>query len=232
MIMKKHILSLTLLGGVLFYASCQQTENKSSKLENELDSVSYSLGVSVAQNLKMSGMEEINADLFAQGIEDMMKTDTPQIIPAVADQLINSYLTSLRTRASEKSKKESEDFLAENKEKEGIQTTESGLQYEIIQQGSGQSPDENDQVTVHYTGKTVNGNIFDSSVERGEPVTFNVGQVIPGWTEGLQLMQEGGKARFYIPSDLAYGTRGAGPDIPPHSALIFDVELITVEKSE
>ncbi len=230
--MKKHILSLTLLGGVLFYASCQQTENKSSKLENELDSVSYSLGVSVAQNLKMSGMEEINADLFAQGIEDMMKTDTPQIIPAVADQLINSYLTSLRTRASEKSKKESEDFLAENKEKEGIQTTESGLQYEIIQQGSGQSPDENDQVTVHYTGKTVNGNIFDSSVERGEPVTFNVGQVIPGWTEGLQLMQEGGKARFYIPSDLAYGTRGAGPDIPPHSALIFDVELITVEKSE
>ncbi len=230
--MKKHILSLTLLGGVLFYASCQQTENKSSKLENELDSVSYSLGVSVTQNLKMSGMEEINADLFAQGIEDMMKTDTPQIIPAVADQLINSYLTSLRTRASEKSKKESEDFLAENKEKEGIQTTESGLQYEIIQQGSGQSPDENDQVTVHYTGKTVNGNVFDSSVERGEPVTFNVGQVIPGWTEGLQLMQEGGKARFYIPSDLAYGTRGAGPDIPPHSALIFDVELITVEKSE
>lgn len=228
--MKKHILSLTLLGGILYFASCQQKSSTSSKLENELDSVSYSLGVSVAQNLKMSGMEEINADLFAQGIEDMMKTDTPQIIPAVADQLINSYLTELRTRASEKSKKESEDFLAENKEKDGIDTTESGLQYEVIQQGSGATPDENDQVTVHYTGKTINGNIFDSSVERGEPVTFNVGQVIPGWTEGLQLMQEGGKMRFYIPSELAYGTRGAGPDIPPHSALIFDVELISVEK--
>jgi FKBP-type peptidyl-prolyl cis-trans isomerase len=137
---------------------------------------------------------------------------------------------AMRAKESESAIKESADFLAKNKQKEGVQTTESGLQYELIEKGTGASPDENDMVTVHYTGKTVNGNVFDSSVERGEPVTFGVNQVIPGWTEGLQLMQEGGKARFYIPSELGYGERGAGPDIPPHSALIFDVELISVEK--
>jgi FKBP-type peptidyl-prolyl cis-trans isomerase FklB len=228
--MKKNILSVVLVCGIFFFASCK-TGSNSAKLNNELDSVSYSLGVSIAQNLKMNGLDEVNSAAFSKGIEDFLKNEKPQIDPMMADQIINNYLTNVREKESEKALKEGEDFLAKNKEKSGIQTTDSGLQYEIIEKGSGATPDENDMVTVHYTGKTINGNVFDSSVERGEPVTFGVGQVIPGWTEGLQMMQEGGKARFYIPSELGYGARGAGPDIPPHSALIFDVELISVEKT-
>jgi FKBP-type peptidyl-prolyl cis-trans isomerase FklB len=227
--MKKNVLLVILAMGIFFFSACK-TERNSISLKNEIDSVSYSLGVSIAQNMKMSGLEEVNSDAFAQGLDDFLKNDNPQIHPAMADQIINTYITAVRNRESEKSRKEGEDFLAQNKQKQGIQTTESGLQYEVVEQGNGASPDANDMVTVHYTGKTVNGNVFDSSVERGEPVTFGVSQVIPGWTEGLQLMQEGGKARFYIPSDLAYGARGAGPDIPPHSTLIFDVELISIQK--
>lgn len=226
--MKKTILVLVFSLGIILFSSCKKTG--SAKIENEIDSVSYSIGVSIGQNLKMNGLDTVNAELFAQGVDDFLKNKNPRIDPMMADQIINNYIMAKRERASEKTQKESEDFLAENRKKDGIKITASGLQYEIIQEGTGAKPDSNDNVTVHYTGKTVNGNIFDSSVERGEPATFNVGQVISGWTEGLQLMQEGGKAKFYIPSDLAYGQRGAGPDIPPYAALIFDVELLSVEK--
>jgi FKBP-type peptidyl-prolyl cis-trans isomerase FklB len=228
--MKKNVLLVLLVCGVLAVASCQTGGGKSAKLQNDLDSVSYSLGVSIGQNLKMNGLADVNSAAFARGIEDFLKDEKTLIEPFMADQIINNYIMGMRTKESEKNIKESEDFLAQNSKKAGVQTTPSGLQYEMIEKGTGASPDENDMVTVHYTGKTINGNVFDSSVERGEPVTFGVNQVIPGWTEGLQMMQEGGKARFYIPSELGYGERGAGPDIPPHSALIFDVELISVER--
>lgn len=227
--MKKNILIALGLFGALFYASCQNKQ--SADLKSEVDTVSYSLGVSIAQNLKMNGFDSINAAAFAEGINDFMNDENPKIHPSMADQLISAYITTKRARAFEETKKEGEDFLASNKDKENIKTTESGLQYEVVEEGSGISPDENDNVTVHYTGKTIDGEVFDSSVERGEPVTFQLNQVIRGWSEGLQLMKEGAKWKLYVPAELGYGERGT-PDgsIPPNSALIFDVELISVEK--
>jgi len=227
--MKKNILIAACVLGTLFYASCQN--KPSSQLKTEIDSVSYSLGVGTAQNLQMYGINTVNSEAFAAGIEDFL-SGKEKIHPSMADQLINAYIASQRQKESDKSRKESEDFLAKNKEKEGVKTTESGLQYEALQEGNGVSPDDNDSVTVHYTGKTIDGKVFDSSVERGEPVTFQLNRVIEGWREGLQLMKEGSKYRLYLPSDLGYGSQGAGPDIPPYSALIFDVELISVTPVE
>lgn len=224
--MRKNILIAACLFGALFYASCQN--KPSAKLNSELDSVSYGLGVSMAQNLQMAGLDSVNSQAFAAGLEDFLSGEDTKIHPSMADQMISAYITSNRQKTSDKARKDSEDFLEKNKENAAVKTTESGLQYEELQEGDGASPDDNDSVTVHYTGKTIDGKVFDSSVDRGEPVTFQLNQVIQGWREGLQLMKEGAKYRLYLPSDLGYGNQGAGPDIPPHAALIFDVELISV----
>lgn len=141
---------------------------------------------------------------------------------------MNAYFQEVAEKKTAEAKASSEAFLAENANRAGVQTTESGLQYEIIQEGTGKKPSADNQVKVHYEGTLVDGTLFDSSIKRGEPVTFGVTQVIPGWVEGLQLMSEGAKYKFYIPSDLGYGAQGAGEMIPPHSALVFEVELIEV----
>ena len=194
---------------------------------NELDSISYALGMGVAKNLHSSGLDSVNMRAFDEGFGQVLKGDTTLISEAEVQLLLQNYFQGLAEKQRERFIKEGKDFLAENKLRPEVDTTASGLQYEVIVKGEGPNPTTTSEVTVHYTGKLLDGTVFDSSVERGEPITFNLGQVIPGWTEGLQLMKSGAKYILYIPYDLAYGENGAGADIPPYSTLIFEVELIS-----
>lgn len=213
--------------------ACQNMKSSSTELNTELDTVSYSLGVSIAENIKRQGLEDVNEAAFAQGVKDYLTDEeNVKLEPGMANQLLQAYFTNLRDAEMEKNKEESEAFLEENKTKEGVQVTESGLQYKILQEGTGASPEEGDQVRVHYTGKLIDGEVFDSSVERGEPAVFRVGQVIPGWNEALTMMQVGGKWELYIPSELGYGQRGAGQSIGPNATLIFEVELLDIVEDE
>ena len=191
---------------------------------SEMDSVSYSLGTLIAQNLKTQGFEDLNPNDLAQGIADAL-ADKAKFTP----QQANQYVAQYQKKAGEKRAAGQMTFLKENKDKEGVTQLPSGLQYKVLKPGSGTSPSATDRVTVHYTGKLIDGKVFDSSVERGQPATFGVNQVIAGWTEALQLMKPGSKWRLFIPYNLAYGERGAGNDIPPYATLIFDVELLSVE---
>lgn len=190
----------------------------------------------MASQLKGMGVDHLNLEDYCAAVKAVFEGGELAVKPEEAQKLINEYLASLQEKASKlaeeagaKAKEEGKKFLEENGKKEGVHTTASGLQYRIIKDGEGKSPKATDSVTVHYTGRLLSGKVFDSSVSRGEPATFPLNRVIPGWTEGLQLMKEGGKFEFYIPSDLAYGPHGAGADIPPHSTLVFEVELIKVE---
>lgn len=196
---------------------------------NELDSISYALGMGVAKNLQSSGLDTINMKAFDEGFGQVFKDDTTLISEEDVQLLLSTYFQGLANKQKERFIKEGTDFLALNKLRPEVDTTASGLQYEVIVKGEGPNPTATSEVTVHYTGKLLDGTVFDSSVERGEPISFNLGQVIPGWTEGLQLMQPGAKYILYIPSDLAYGEKGAGADIPPYSTLIFEVELIAIK---
>jgi FKBP-type peptidyl-prolyl cis-trans isomerase len=208
-------------------SSCKNSGKSAAKLENSTDSLSYALGVSIATNLSQSGLDEVNYEVFLKGIQEHMDS-TGQMDVEAAETFIRTEMQKMAEKKSENNKKAGEDFLAANKSKAGIQTTASGLQYKITQEGTGAQPDANDKVTVHYHGTTIEGKVFDSSVDRGQPATFGLNQVIPGWTEGLQLLKEGGKATLYIPQELAYGARATGP-IEGYSTLIFEVELIKVE---
>lgn len=208
-------------------SSCKNSGKSAAKLENGTDSLSYALGVSIATNLSQSGLNDVNYEVFLKGIQEHMDS-TGQMDVEAAETFIRTEMQKMAEMKSENNKKAGEDFLAANKSKPGIQTTASGLQYKITQEGTGAQPDANDKVTVHYHGTTIEGKVFDSSVERGQPATFGLNQVIPGWTEGLQLLKEGGKATLYIPQELAYGARATGP-IEGYSTLIFEVELIKVE---
>jgi FKBP-type peptidyl-prolyl cis-trans isomerase len=208
-------------------SSCKNSGKSAAKLENNTDSLSYALGVSIATNLSQSGLNDVNYEVFLKGIQEHMDS-TGQMDVEAAELFIRTEMQRMSEKKSENNKKAGEDFLAANKTKPGIQTTASGLQYKITQEGTGAQPDANDKVTVHYHGTTIEGKVFDSSVDRGQPATFGLNQVIPGWTEGLQLLKEGGKATLYIPQELAYGARATGP-IEGYSTLIFEVELIKVE---
>ncbi len=196
--------------------------------KTNMDTISYSLGVLVASNLKNQGFENLNSESFTKAVNDVLKGGDLQIDVNEANQHITEYLKTEGEKAGKAAIDEEKTFLAENAKKEGVKTTSSGLQYEVIKSGSGATPSASDKVTVHYTGTLLDGSKFDSSVDRGQPATFPVNGVIAGWTEALQLMKEGDKWRLYIPFALAYGERGAGQDIPPFSTLIFDVELIKV----
>ena len=195
-----------------------------------MDKLSYALGLSMGQNFKGSGIRDLNIDDFAsalrvvygQGGEQQMSYDE-------AKQVVTEFFTNLEKDAADVNAKAGREFLAANAKQEGVHVTASGLQYQIVKEGTGRKPGPNDVVTVHYTGRLIDGTVFDSSVERGEPATFAVGQVIPGWVEGLQLMSEGSAWRLFIPSELAYGPHGTGP-IQPNSTLIFDVQLLKVGK--
>lgn len=194
----------------------------------KMDSLSYSLGVLVAQNLKQQGFENLDATSLIKGVEDVMKGDSLKIDINTCSQTVQQYAQAQQAKKYEKNIAEGKQFLAENAKRPEVKTTPSGLQYEVLKEGNGPKPTANDQVTVHYTGKLLDGTVFDSSVERGEPATFGVTQVIQGWVEALQMMPEGSKWKLYIPADLAYGERGAGNVIGPYSTLIFEVELLKI----
>lgn len=196
-----------------------------------MDSVSYSLGVVLAANLKNQGFSSINSEELAKGFADSLD-DSATLSVEEADANIREVMTKIQEEKAEEAKSEGENFLAENSKKDGIEMTESCLQYNHEQVGEGDSPSAEDTVTVHYKGTLIDGTEFDSSYKRGEPISFPLNGVIPGWTEGLQLMKVGGKTTFYIPQELAYGARPNpnGP-IPPYAALIFEVELIEIKKA-
>ena len=193
-----------------------------------MDSLSYALGVLFATNLSNEGLSSVHGESLKSGFEATLAGDAT-MSAAEADALVRTEMMRLKEEKSAATKAEGEAFLADNGTKEGIVTTDSGLQYRHETVGTGASPDANDEVTVHYRGTLLNGEEFDSSYKRGEPISFPLNGVIRGWTEGLQLMKEGGKTTFYIPQELAYGARPApGGAIPPYAALIFEVELIKV----
>lgn len=195
-----------------------------------MDKLSYAWGLAMGKQLQAMGVKEVKAEDFKEGVKVAFDGGKPEISLEEAQKLINDYLQDLQKKAEAMAHEEGERFLKENGAKEGVKTTASGLQYVVEKEGEGAQPGAEDEVTVHYTGKLLDGTVFDSSVNRGEPATFPLNRVIPGWTEGVQLMKEGAKYTFFIPSDLAYGPNGVPNVIPPHSTLIFEVELIKVNK--
>ena len=222
----KNIIILSSL--ILFIACKTEKTNKTANLITELDSVSYSLGVNIGENIKTQ-FENINLDNFEAGIKDVLEKDVEaKISDNQAQAIIQSYFSKKQQKQSESVIEEGINFLRENGKREGVTTLASGLQYEVINDGTGPKPTIEDNVTTHYHGTLIDGTVFDSSVDRGEPASFPVGGVIKGWTEALQLMAVGSKWKLYVPYDLAYGERGAGPQIGPYSTLIFEVELISI----
>lgn len=198
-------------------------------MSQDLNAVSYAVGMSIAGSLMQQDLETINPTVLAEAISDVFQNKSLKYTGEEANSIIQSYLQSVGEQKFAQFKEEGEAFLAQNKTKTGIQTTASGLQYEIIQEGSGAQPNSTSNVKVHYHGTLIDGTIFDSSIQRGQPATFGVHQVIKGWTEALQLMKEGAKYRLYIPENLAYGANPhPGGAIKPYMALIFDVELLEV----
>ena len=196
-----------------------------------MDKLSYALGLSMAQNFKGSGIASINSDDFADALRAVYEDKEKKMTYDEAKKVVQDFFTELEANAGAMNEELGKKFLEQNAQQEGVKVTESGLQYLVLKEGNGVKPGPNDAVTVHYTGRLIDGTVFDSSVERGEPATFAVGQVIPGWVEGLQLMSEGAAWRLFIPSNLAYGPHGTGP-IQPNSTLIFDVQLIKVNKKD
>ena len=203
--------------------------------QQELDRISYALGLSMGNNFRRSGIEKLDVADFADGVAAVFSGEKPRMSYEEAKEEIRKFFTAMEERqraAAEEvgkaNRQAGEAFLAENGKRPEVKTTASGLQYEIIEEGNGPSPKSGDQVTVHYTGRLIDGTVFDSSVERGEPATFGVTQVIPGWVEALQMMKQGAKWRLFIPSALAYGPNGAGGVIGPDATLLFDVELIKI----
>jgi FKBP-type peptidyl-prolyl cis-trans isomerase FklB len=198
------------------------------KISNKLDSVSYSVGVLFAKNIKQQGMDKINAEVVAKAINDYMNEETRVIPENECIQIYTNYMKGVSEAKSAGAKSSGLIYLAENMKKPGVTVTETGLQYEVLKQGSGAKPKASDRVKTHYHGMFIDGSVFDSSVDRGEPISFSVGGVIRGWTEALQLMSVGDKWRLVIPSELAYGVKGRS-GIPPHATLVFEVELLGIE---
>lgn len=228
---KLTVLPLLAAGALtLSFASCGTKQTPS--LKTDIDSVSYAIGVntglSYKQNLESFPGGQANVDDMIAGFANALKGDTT-MSQEQAISIIQTYFMQAEQKEAAKTKEEGEKFLAENKTKDGVITTESGLQYKIDSVGTGPIPTADDQVTVHYTGRLLDGTVFDSSVERGQPATFGVTQVIKGWTEALQMMPVGSKWTLYIPAELAYGDRAAGPKIKPNSTLVFDVQLLGIE---
>ena len=201
-----------------------------------MDKLSYALGIGIGSQLSGMGAKELNIDDFAQAIKDVISGSELKVDNAEAQKLVQNFFQEQEAKqqaaaaeAGKAAKAAGETFLAENGKKDGVVTLPSGLQYQVLKEGNGKKPSATDQVVCHYEGTLIDGTVFDSSYKRNQPATFGLNQVIAGWTEGVQLMQEGAKYRFFIPYNLAYGERGAGAQIPPFAALVFDVELIEVK---
>lgn len=234
--MKKMKFSFVILVTMLFSLSIQAQSLDKVKLQTKTDSISYAIGMDVAVNLKSQNIE-VNPEAMAKGLIDLIKGNKVVIADSVKVKIIEDFQMEHQkkqeeqaAKQAEENKKAGQEFLDKNKSKAGVKVTASGLQYEVIKEGTGKAPTLNSKVTVHYEGKLVDGKIFDSSYERNEPITFPLNGVIQGWQEGLQLMKEGSTYMLYIPSALGYGERGAGQVIPGNATLIFKVELIKVEE--
>lgn len=195
-----------------------------------MDKISYALGLSIGNNFQNSGISNLQVEDFMKGLQDVLSGNKPAISYEEAKQVINDFFVKLQQEKLENNKKAGAEFLSINRKKEGVVELPSGLQYQVLKKGNGEKPQATDKVKCHYHGTLINGTVFDSSEERGEPAVFGVNQVIPGWVEALQLMETGSKWRLFIPSTLAYGERGAGESIEPNSTLIFDVELLDIVK--
>lgn len=195
-----------------------------------MDKVSYALGLSIGNNFQNSGIKDLQVEDFIKGLTDVMEEKQPAITYDEAKEVINEYFIKLQKEKMEINKKAGEEFLHINKGRAGVVELPSGLQYQVLKQGNGAKPTATDKVKCHYHGTLINGTVFDSSVQRGQPAVFGVNQVIPGWVEALKLMPVGSKWRLFIPSNLAYGEHGAGEMIEPNSTLIFDVELLDIVK--
>jgi FKBP-type peptidyl-prolyl cis-trans isomerase FklB len=193
-----------------------------------MDKFSYAIGLGIGQNLLSMGAQGINVEDFAQAVADVLNRKETAISHNEAREIVNKYFMELEEKMNAENIEKGKAFLAENAKKEGIVTLPSGLQYEVITEGNGKKPSATDKVKCHYEGTLIDGTLFDSSIKRGQPAVFGVNQVIRGWVEALQLMSEGSKWRLFIPSELGYGAQQAGEMIPPHSTLIFEVELIEV----
>jgi FKBP-type peptidyl-prolyl cis-trans isomerase FklB len=189
---------------------------------------SYGLGVIIATNLKMQGGDSLDMETLTIALSDTYKGKPLKMEPQQSSMVVDQYMRKAMENKAAKSKEEGKAFLEKNKSQDGVKVTSTGLQYKVISSGNGKTPSATDNVTVKYTGKLIDGTVFDTSESRAEPTTFVVNQVIPGWTEALQLMHEGDKWVLFIPSELAYGEQGAGGQIPPHATLIFEVELVKV----
>ena len=193
-----------------------------------MDKISYALGLSIGNNLLASGIKNLDVSKFSKGVEAVLKGEQPEMSYDDAKQVINDFFSELQEEKIGLNRQAGEEFLKINKEKDGVVALSSGLQYEVVTEGSGAKPQATDTVKCHYEGRLISGQVFDSSIQRGEPATFPLNQVIKGWTEGLQLMSVGSKYRFFIPYDLAYGANGAGEMIEPYCTLVFDVELLDI----
>lgn len=229
------VLAITFFCGLEGIAQRRKKKNKNKAevvlplLNNNQDSISYALGMGMAENLMNSGMDTLSSKAFQKGVLAVFNSDSTLLSKEEVQPLLTDYFASLATKVADENLAFGRAFLVKNKLRPEVDTTVSGLQYEVLIPGEGAKPTATDQVTVHYEGTLLDGNIFDSSYERNKEIQFNLGQVIPGWTEGLQLMSIGAKYILYIPSELAYGARGAGADIPPNSTLIFTIELISID---
>ncbi|MDX5299879.1 MAG: FKBP-type peptidyl-prolyl cis-trans isomerase [Gammaproteobacteria bacterium] len=232
--MKKHLMALGLAAALIPVAPAVMAADP--KLDSTEDKVSYSMGLIFGQRMQ-NDVPDMNLETFVRGLQDGFSKGTPLLSQEQMQEALQAYQQQQQQKQLEKFEKVAEEnkdkgakYLAENAKRKGVETTKSGLQYEVVTAGSGAAPAAEDKVTVHYTGTLIDGTVFDSSRERGEPVTFPLNGVISGWTEGLQLMKEGGRAKLHIPSELAYGP-GGNRTIGPNETLIFDVELLKVEKA-
>ena len=218
---------LTVIITLLIIQACNSSNFTSEKAGDKADSASYMIGISVGYSLKMQDVPDVNAKLIAKGIMEVLNSDSA-VSMQEANMFLNAYFTELREKKAMENLEKGKEFLAENKNKPGVIETASGLQYKVIQEGTGKSPTENDRVKCNYRGMLINGDEFSSSYSEGVPAEFSLKGVIPGWSEGIQLMKEGGKYELYVPSDLAYGIRGGGQKIGPNETLVFEIELLEV----
>lgn len=224
------IMTMIFSVGVWSCKSQKKVENEKIEITSQVDSASYAIGMQIGDNFVKQGLDTImNVELILQGIKDQM-AKSARLNIAETDLIIQEFFGGMQKTKSADKIAEGEKFLAENGKREGVTTTASGLQYEVITLGTGTKPTINNTVKTHYKGTLLNGTVFDSSYDRGEPISFPLNGVIKGWTEGLQLMPVGSKFKFYIPYNLAYGERGAGQLIGPYETLIFEVELLGIEK--
>lgn len=216
---------------LLALASCDKIPGSSPKLSSEKDSLSYAIGLNLGRQLKSGGIDTLaNREILQQTVEAVLKGDSMQMTDQQAQTFLQGYFQKFQVKQMEASQKEGQKYLESNKSKAGVKTTGSGLQYMVMKEGNGAQPKATDSVTVHYLGTLTSGKKFDSSYDQGQPVTFKLNEVIPGWTEGVQLMKVGSKYKFFIPPNLGYGPQG-NQMIPPNSVLVFEVELLNVKPS-